>query len=75
MTDACLLVVRPRHSLKDMFVRTLSEISERSIRSISLVVNDIKSDGKQYGYGEKYGYTSEKKSKGKWPFRFLSSKK
>lgn len=75
MTDACLLVVRPRHSLKDMFERTLSEISERSIRSISLVVNDIKSDGKQYGYGEKYGYTSEKRSKGNWPFRFLSSKK
>jgi len=75
MTDACLLVVRPRHTLRDMFERTLSEISERGIRSVSLVVNDIRSDGKQYGYGEKYGYTSENKSKGKWPLRILSSKK
>ncbi len=75
MTDACLLVVRPNHTVKDMFERTLYNISERGIKGISLVVTDIKSEGHQYGYGEKYGYTSEKRSKSKWLFRFRVSKK
>ena len=63
MTDACLLVVRPRHTLRDMFERTLYEISERGIKGTSLVINDISSEGKSYGYGEKYGYTTGKKTK------------
>lgn len=61
LTDACLLVVRPGHTLKGMFERTLEEIAERGIKSVSLIINDIKSDIKQYGYGEKYGYTTDKK--------------
>ena len=75
MTDACLLVVRPRHSMKDMFERTLSEISERGIKGVSLVVNDIKSESKHYGYGEKYGYTTEKRSRSRWLLRIRKSEK
>jgi len=75
MTDACLLVVRPGHTLRDMFERTLSDISGRSIKSVSLVVNDIKSDEKKYGYGEKYGYNSENKSKGIGSMRIFRAKK
>lgn len=66
LTDVCLLVVRPEYTLKDMFERTLVEISERGIKSISLVINDIKSEMKHYGYGEKYGYSIEKKSRKAW---------
>lgn len=73
MTDACLLVVRPRHTLKDLFERTLYEISERGIKGISLVINDISSAGKNYGYGEKYGYTTGKKSKTSRFMRFRIS--
>ena len=39
------------------------------LKGVSLVINDIQSDSKHYGYGEKYGYTSDKgqaiKSSGK----------
>ncbi|HQG63825.1 MAG TPA: polysaccharide biosynthesis tyrosine autokinase [Bacteroidales bacterium] len=66
MTDACLLVVRPGYTQKDIFERTLSEIYERGMRGVSLVINDIKSDRKHYGYGEKYGYTNDKKSRRRW---------
>jgi len=63
LTDACLLVVRPGYTLKNIFARTLEEIAERGIKGVSLIINDIKSDIKHYGYGEKYGYTTDKKSR------------
>jgi Mrp family chromosome partitioning ATPase len=56
MADACLLVVRPGYTLRDMLEITLSEISTSGIKGVSLVINDIPSDSKRYGYGEKYGY-------------------
>lgn len=61
MADACLLVVRPGVSLKELFVNTLHEIRARGTKGVSLVINDIKSEKKLYGYGEKYGYTSTRK--------------
>jgi capsular exopolysaccharide synthesis family protein len=61
LADTCLLVVRPGFTLKDMFENTLNEINASGIKSVSLVINDIKSDSKHYGYGEKYGYTGDRK--------------
>lgn len=69
MTDASLLVVRPEHTLKDIFERTLFEISENYTRGVSLVVNDVKSDSRHYGYGERYGYTNNKNKSRKRLFR------
>lgn len=69
MTDAALLVVRPEHTLKDIFERTIFEISENSNRGVSLVVNDVKADSKHYGYGERYGYTNDKNKLRKRIFR------
>ena len=66
MTDACLLVVRPGFTLKEMFVQTLHDITARGTKGVSLIINDIKAEGKHYGYGEKYGYTSDKKSSGRF---------
>ena len=60
MADACLLVVRPGHTLRDMLEITLNEINTSQIKGVSLVINDIQSDSKHYGYGEKYGYVSPK---------------
>jgi len=60
LADACLLVVRPDRTIREGFVNTLSEIHSSGIRGISLVVNDIQSDSKHYGYGERYGYTNTK---------------
>jgi tyrosine-protein kinase Etk/Wzc len=61
LSDSCLLVIRPRRTLSDLLEKTINEIKISGIKSVSLVINDIQSDSKQYGYGEKYGYTSDKK--------------
>lgn len=61
MADVCLLVVRPGYSLRSMLERTLTEISASRTKGMSLVINDVRSDSKRYGYGEKYGYTNDKK--------------
>ena len=66
MTDACLLVVRPGFTLKEMFVQTLHDITARGTKGVSLIINDIKADGKHYGYGEKYGYTNDKPTSGRF---------
>ncbi len=65
IADSCLLVVRPGFTLKDVLERTLNEIHSNGAKGVSLVVNGMRSDYKHYGYGEKYGYTTEKgKNKG-----------
>jgi len=74
LSDACLLVVRPGKTIKDMFINTLHELSASSMKGLGLVINDIQSDSKHYGYGEKYGYTSEKKrSRRRWFLRRRST--
>jgi capsular exopolysaccharide synthesis family protein len=70
LSDACLLVVRPGQTLRDMLGTTLSEISISKIKGMSLIINDIQSDNK-YTYGDKYGYTSEKEI----PTRFMFFRK
>jgi tyrosine-protein kinase Etk/Wzc len=61
LADSCLLVVRPKKTLRDMLEKTINEIKISGMKGVSLVVNDIQSDNKQYGYGEKYGYINGKK--------------
>lgn len=61
MSDSCLLIVRPGHSLRDMMELTLNEISSNGIKGVSLVINASSPKNKHYGYGEKYGYTKDKK--------------
>lgn len=69
LADACLLVVRPGQTLKDMFENTLREIDASGAKGVSLVINDIQADSKHYGYGEKYGYTSDRERSKKQFFR------
>lgn len=59
LADACLLMVRPGHTLKHMIENTLNEISSSGIKGVSLIINDIMPDSKHYSYGEKYGYTKD----------------
>jgi capsular exopolysaccharide synthesis family protein len=76
MSDACLVVVRPGKTIRDAFISTLSEISSAGIKGVSLVINDIQSDSKHYGYGERYGYTSDKEhSKKRSIFKRRSKRK
>lgn len=71
LSDACLLVVRPGKTLRDMFGITLREIISSGTKGVSIVINDIKSGSKYNGYGEKYGYTSNNER----PKRFMFFRK
>lgn len=61
LADSCLIVIRPDKTLKDLLEKTLSEIKISAMKGVSLAINDIQSDSRQYGYGEKYGYTNDSK--------------
>jgi Mrp family chromosome partitioning ATPase len=69
LADSCLLVVRTKKTLRDILEKTINEIKTSGMKGVSLVVNDIQSDSKQYGFGEKYGYTAEKRQSRKHLFR------
>jgi capsular exopolysaccharide synthesis family protein len=60
MADTVLLVVRPGKTLRELLDRTLMEIKSSSIKGVGMLVNDIQAGSGHYGYGEKYGYTSDK---------------
>ncbi|MGQ1785692.1 polysaccharide biosynthesis tyrosine autokinase [Saccharicrinis sp. GN24d3] len=61
--DSVLMVVRVNKTLKNMMNQALAEATA-SNGHVSVLVNDVDFKPKKYGYGKKYGYTSEtKKSK------------
>ena len=66
LADASLLVVRPERTLRNMFANTLNEIHASGTKGMSLVINDIRTTSNKYGYGEKYGYTVDKKRSQKY---------
>lgn len=57
--DACLLVVRPGTTIKNILESTLMEIGVNGTKSLSLVINDIKTTNKFYRYGHRYGYIND----------------
>lgn len=59
IADSCLLVVRPKKTIREMFRKSIYEIQISNLKGVSLVINDIQSEGKHYGYGEQYGYTDD----------------
>ena len=56
LADTCLIIVRLNKTSKDMIERTVNDLKISDIKSSSLVINDIGSEGKGYGYSGKYGY-------------------
>jgi tyrosine-protein kinase Etk/Wzc len=66
LADSCLLVVRPGKTFREMFENSLNQIYSSKTKGVGLVINDIKSGGKFYGYGDRYGYTSNNKRKRRW---------
>ncbi len=61
LADVCILVIRPGYTLKSMFELTLNEINANGIKGVGIVLNSLQLKGKHYGYGERYGYISEKR--------------
>jgi capsular exopolysaccharide synthesis family protein len=74
LADSCLLIVRPKKTLRDILEKTINEIIISGMKSVSLVINDIQSDSRHYGYGEKYGYTSDKERSKKNLFKRKKAK-
>jgi tyrosine-protein kinase Etk/Wzc len=58
--DAFILVVRQNMTLKDQLESTVKELKFSHINSISIVLNDFKSEHKQYDYSTKYGTSTGK---------------
>jgi capsular exopolysaccharide synthesis family protein len=56
LADTCLIIVRLDKTLRNLLEGTIKDLQIRDIKSASLVINDIGSEGKGYGYGGKYGY-------------------
>jgi capsular exopolysaccharide synthesis family protein len=56
LADTCLIIVRMNKTSKGMIGRTVNDLKMSDIKSTSLVINDIDSEGKGYGYGGEYGY-------------------
>jgi len=54
LADTTLLIVRQNNTLKHLLERTIKEMKSGEIKNVSLVINDIRSEGK--GYGGRYGY-------------------
>jgi capsular exopolysaccharide synthesis family protein len=71
LADTVLLVVRPEKTLKELFNSTIMELRASDTKGVGLLVNDLQGGSKHYGYGEKYGYTSDK---GRLKKRFLKKK-
>lgn len=71
LADACVLVIRPGMTLRDMLGTTMNEITINGTKGLSLVVNDVKSANLYYKYGDKFGYTSEEKKTRKSFFKRL----
>jgi tyrosine-protein kinase Etk/Wzc len=57
LADTSILIVRQNMTLKDLFENTVKELKISNIKSISVVVNDLGSEYKHYGYGGRYGYS------------------
>jgi len=59
LADAILMIIRSDKTLRNIFEKTIAEISNSNVKGISLVINDISLKKTHYGYGERYGYTDE----------------
>jgi capsular exopolysaccharide synthesis family protein len=56
LADTCLIIIRENQTLKYLLEGTVKDLRSSDILNVSLVVNDIISEVKGYGYRGKYGY-------------------
>ncbi len=60
LADACMLIVKPGYTIRDMFEIGLNELIMGNTKGLCLAINDVLSSKERYGYGSKYGYTNNK---------------
>ena len=56
LADTSILIVKQNVTLKDLLEDTLKELKISDIKSLSIVINDLRPEYKRYGYGGRYGY-------------------
>ena len=70
LADATLILVRHGKTVAPLLSSTIASVMERGIKSLSIVMNDIRHDSRKYRYGYrnsyrygvKYGYTNENRN-------------
>lgn len=60
LVDTTLVVVRQNMTPKNLLETTLKDIAFSEFKSVSIIVNDIKTMENKYTYGGKYGYKYHK---------------
>lgn len=53
MADTCILIVRVDMTFEEILKNTVKEIKNNNIKGMSIVINNIETDYKRYGYSEK----------------------
>jgi tyrosine-protein kinase Etk/Wzc len=64
MSDACLMIARMNITFKELLSETIKDLKNSNIKGLGLLVNDLATNNRHYGYGGKYGYSNNYK-KGK----------
>ena len=74
-TDVNLYIIRQNYSTKSMLDHVTSLFSQKELKHINLIVNDIDENSVRYGYGYGYGYGyyDEDKNKNKSSLRKIFS--
>jgi tyrosine-protein kinase Etk/Wzc len=65
LSDTCIMVIRQNLTFKDLLESTVNDLINSKTRNLCLVINDINTDDRRYGYGIKYGYTYNNNKKTK----------
>ncbi len=60
LVDATIVIVRQDMTPKNLLENTLKDITFSEFKSVSIIVNDIKTIENKYTYGGKYGYKHHK---------------
>ncbi len=56
LADTCILIIKFKKTIKSLLVNTIKELEIIEVKSISLVIDDIKSNDRNYKYRGKYKY-------------------
>ena len=61
LADSCLFVVRINKTQKEPLLNTLNEMNMSGVKSISLVINDMRNISNRYGYAGRNLYSKDQK--------------
>jgi len=57
LADAVIMLVRHNKTIKQILKNTIEDCKVNGVSNLSILLNDIRSDRRMYGYRGRYGYT------------------